>query len=1072
MFGQTSILKLISMVFMTVIFVLVFSLAISWTLQEFNDFETDSKNIEDKYMEARKAGLRLETEEIIRFIAHKKNLEENEISELLQARTLDAYSIAMDIYRNNEGHVADDEIKQFIIARLKPMRFDNGLGYYFAVTGPNYRELLADRPELAGRALKKTSDVSAEALVRGMVGLSDGNDEGFIYYDAPKPNTSAPLTSKLAYMMHFQPYDWYIGTGVYLDDVQRDLQNQVLDWLFKVKPRTGTSTSIIRFDGTVLFHDHKQLIGQNILGRTEIQEQLLYRKILETRHDPDGKFSTYTFGISKKEEKYPKIAFAKPIEDWHWIIVEEMSTNELTSIINEKKAELKKNVFGHILRTALLVFIFIILVIFISNLLSRKIDREFKVFSLFFESAATNRNFIDKDNLNLLDFKRLADSANGMIQSLKTMEEASLQSREKIQKQSEFLKNIIEALTHPFYVVDCKTREIVLANSALKLDPGIEHPICYDITYGRPEPCDGQNYPCPIKMVTESKKPVVVEHCHTDADGQVRQIEIHAYPITGARGEVEKIIEYCLDVTDRKRVEEDLLHSELRYRSLFDSISDPIFIHGQDGLLKEINRSAGKILGYDRKELLGLNLMDLTAAGQAETMQKAFQNLKMPNTFSLKLSLLHRDGRRIPMEINSRLIMDRGEEAILSVARDISENKRAQEERAALEKHVRQAHKMEAIGTLAGGIAHDFNNILGAIIGFAELAQMKAAERGFEQDYFEMVLEASYRAKELVHQILSISRRTEQEKKPVMIGPIIKETLKLLRASIPTTVRIVQEINVIDAAIMADPTQVHQIIMNLGANASQAMAEKGGQLTVSLDEVEISPNDLRLKMGLIAGRYLRLTVNDTGMGIDPGVRDRIFDPYFTTKKAQEGTGLGLSIVHGIVKSYGGEIRVYSEPGMGSTFSLYLPALEDFKTDSESREELPLQRGNERILFIDDEQQLVRLGSETLKMLGYEVIAQISSLKALEIFRLTPEKFDLVITDLTMPEMTGLELAKKIKETRADIPIILCTGFSAKIASEKYTDAGISQVVMKPILTREISRIVRQELDKARSGQAG
>jgi nitrogen-specific signal transduction histidine kinase/CheY-like chemotaxis protein len=380
-----------------------------------------------------------------------------------------------------------------------------------------------------------------------------------------------------------------------------------------------------------------------------------------------------------------------------------------------------------------------------------------------------------------------------------------------------------------------------------------------------------------------------------------------------------------------------------------------------------------------------------------------------------------------------------------------------------LEKQLRQAQKMEAIGTLAGGIAHDFNNILTIIIGYAEILLDGVSEENPMRVDLEEVLKAGFRARGLVEQILTFSRQTDQERRPLQIAPIVKEALKLLRASIPKTIEIRENIATESGMILADPTQIHQVLMNLCTNSAHAMREKGGRLEVGLIDVHLDYETAAQYPDLGPGPYLRLTVSDTGHGMERTVRERIFDPFFTTKGPGEGTGLGLAMVYGIVKSHRGEITVYSEPGKGTTFHVFLPKVEVELIPS-TEPLLPLSQGKERILFVDDEEGVVQMGRKMLERLGYEVIISTDGREALEIFRSQPEQIDLVITDQTMPNITGAELAQELMRIRPDIPVILCSGFSELIDQEKAKAMGIREFVMKPIITRDIGETIRRVLE--------
>ncbi|MDO8722368.1 MAG: ATP-binding protein [Syntrophales bacterium] len=388
---------------------------------------------------------------------------------------------------------------------------------------------------------------------------------------------------------------------------------------------------------------------------------------------------------------------------------------------------------------------------------------------------------------------------------------------------------------------------------------------------------------------------------------------------------------------------------------------------------------------------------------------------------------------------------------------------RREAEKKQLEERLRHSQRMETIGTLAGGIAHDFNNILGIIMGYAQVALLTPPEKTDMPRYLREILKASARAADLVRQIITFSRQGNQERNPLLVKPIIEEALKMMRASLPAAIEIRHNFKPGLSPVLSDPTQIHQVLMNLCTNAGHAMQDGGGVIEVNLDEVEIDAGDPDLFADMQPGRYQILTVSDTGHGMDASVNERIFDPFFTTKGPGKGTGLGLSVVHGIVKSHGGKISCHSVPGKGTTFQVYFPTVEEEPSERpEQFDSIPL--GRERILFVDDEAALVDIGKQMLQSLGYHVVTRTSSIEALEAFRTQPDQFDLLITDNTMPNMTGVELAKNIKRIRPDMPVILCTGFSESVSEEKVKALGIAGFMMKPIIRKNLARVIRHALE--------
>ncbi|MFP4225758.1 MAG: ATP-binding protein, partial [Desulfobacterales bacterium] len=400
-------------------------------------------------------------------------------------------------------------------------------------------------------------------------------------------------------------------------------------------------------------------------------------------------------------------------------------------------------------------------------------------------------------------------------------------------------------------------------------------------------------------------------------------------------------------------------------------------------------------------------------------------------------------------------------ETLVSHFSVIINRQQTEEDRTQLEYALRQAQKLEAIGTLAGGIAHDFNNILSSILGYSELL-LEDAEKGtlLEQN-LSQIYAAGARAKDLVKQILTFSRQTESEVVPLNVKLLVKESMKLLWASLPKSIEIKQEIET-DTLVSGDPAQIHQIVMNLCTNAAQAM-DKNGVMTVGLKGVELDEAFVASHSGVEPGKYVALSVSDTGPGIDPEIIGKIFDPFFTTKSEEQGTGLGLSVVHGIVESHHGLIHVESQPGQGSEFIVYLPAAEFAPTQTEaSTHELP--KGSEKILFVDDEHSIAEMVGQQLTGLGYAVEVRTSSADALERFRQSPGDFDLLITDMAMPEMTGVDLIEEVRRVRPDMPAILCTGFSEQINEEMAEEMGISTFLLKPIIREEMAAAIRRAFD--------
>ncbi len=554
------------------------------------------------------------------------------------------------------------------------------------------------------------------------------------------------------------------------------------------------------------------------------------------------------------------------------------------------------------------------------------------------------------------------------------------------------------------------------------------------------------------------------------------------------------------EIGERKRAERALRITEEQFRRAIEDAPIPVVMYTDKGEVLTISNTWTELTGHTVSDMPTLD--DWLKLVYAEGANAVRDRLLLPfgrkqRTIDTELHIHTRDGesRYWSFNASSPGRLRDGRIFTVGMAQDITDRKLAEQfllnareelekrveertselqqaydqikkeigERERVEAQLRQAQKMEALGTLSGGIAHDFNNMLAAIIGFTELVVGHTPKGSRDERRLARIMEAAIRGRELVRQLLTFSRKTEQEKKPLPVSGIVKETVKLIRATTPATISI--RVNVLSesALILGDPTQIQQVLMNLCTNATYAMREKGGNLDIEVSELSVSPSNGD-PHGIAPGQYVKLSVRDTGIGISADIMEKIFDPFFTTKKFGEGTGLGLSVVHGIAKQHDGHIMVESEPSRGSTFTVYFPQITgELEASAVGHDEIPT--GSERILFVDDEEALVEMGEDILAELGYEVASRMNGREALALFRTDPSRFDLVITDQTMPEMTGIDLAREIFSLRPNMPIIMCTGFSYLVDADRALAAGIKAFAMKPLTKREIARTIRNVLDE-------
>ncbi len=508
-----------------------------------------------------------------------------------------------------------------------------------------------------------------------------------------------------------------------------------------------------------------------------------------------------------------------------------------------------------------------------------------------------------------------------------------------------------------------------------------------------------------------------------------------------------------------------ILESQRMFRAVFNADAVGTSIVDRSGTYQMVNDKWTEITGYSMSDLSEHTNLSITHPEDRKMMEAFLQGVYDGSRLSGRLEkrIIRKDGVTLWVDNTMAIIEEDNDfRYIVGMLVDNTDRKKAEEERRQLESKLQHAFKMEAVGSLAGGIAHDFNNILAAILGYTDLAKDDTDKNSQVAGYLDQIMLAGNRAKDLVRQILTFSRQSDTGRTTFKLEKVIEEAIKMLRPSIPTSIEIHQEIDSDIGYIFANPSKLHQVLINLCTNSFQSMEEEGGMIEISLKKKSLSAEDLRHIPGVKAGSFACLIVKDSGPGIPPQVREKIFDPYFTTKDFGKGTGMGLSIVHGIVSNYGGFITLDEKTDKGATFLVFLPIVEK-DVDQSQMESSVIPTGEESILFVDDEEVIVNMGKSMLEKLGYTVTASTSSREALDLFKQDPEKFDLVITDQTMPGMTGAELSVRLLEIRPDIPIIMCSGYSSVISEEKAMAIGVKKFALKPLTKKDLTRLVRTVL---------
>ena len=631
-------------------------------------------------------------------------------------------------------------------------------------------------------------------------------------------------------------------------------------------------------------------------------------------------------------------------------------------------------------------------------------------------------------------------------------------TEETMRKSEEKYRSLVESTEDSIYLLD-KDGTYLFMNEKHLSRLGLPADKVIGKTYGEFHPLgDTKEFLEKIEKIFETGQTTQHEHRSFRDD---RYFLRTLSPVKDPGGNTTSVTVVSKDITDRARSEEALKESEEKYRTVLEANPDPLVVYGMEGRVIYLNPAFTRVFHWSLEELIGKKMDNFVPEENwPETRMMISKVTVSGEDFSgFETRRYTRDGNTLDVSISGSFYRDREGNVAASVInlRDITEQKK-------MATQLQQSQKMEAVGTLAGGIAHDFNNILAVILGNAELAIDDVPKGNLAAECLEEIRLASIRAKEMIQQLLSFSRKTDEENKPLNMVPVIKASMKMLRTAIPSSVEFNQHISDEPCNIMGNASQINQIVMNLVTNAFHAMYEEEGLLEVTLEKIILQEEKPCFDWILAPGAYVRLKARDTGKGIDQQILGRIFEPYYTTKDVGKGTGMGLSVVHGIVKRHDGGIRVESEFGKGTVFEIYFPALVEM-IEEEKELDGEIKGGSERILFVDDEASIVKLNHQRLESLGYRVKSTTRPLEALEWFRADPDQFDVIITDMTMPKMVGDKLTKEILAIRPDMPVIICTGYSERISADNAEALGARKYIEKPIEIRELAASLREVLEE-------
>ncbi len=1010
------------------------------------------------------------------FIPQQKKQLLDQKKETIHQLTNSAISLLSELYsRAQQGEISVEQAKSEAINQIRNLRYGpEGKDYFWINDMHPFMVMHPYRPDMEGKDLTLFKDPAGNYPFVAMVETVMNNQGGFVNYYWQWKDVPQNVFSKISFVKGFTPWGWIVGTGIYVDDIEREiglitknllqiftgilifiifLSVYISKQVFKVEQRRRsaekkkeleelrlkkllelsqmTEKSVRRMTGFAL-EEAIHLTGSDIgflafLNETETQL---------TMH-------TWSKQTMKDCEVEDKILIYNVTDTGLWA---EAARSRKTVIINDYEnfdsSQKKGYPKGHVR---------------ISRVLNVPIFDGEKMVAL---AGVGNK----KENYDESDVRQLKLMMDGMwkIIQRKNAEEDLRRSEERYRLIADNATDtiwIMQISDFTFSYVSPSVKYLLGYNSDQFVKLGLEHVLSKrSIQEVRSAISKELEFESQNKNSLPRNRALEIEMIKQD--GSTIWAEVTARFLVDDGGTPDRVLGITRDITQRRELEKRLkqINTDLSLAQQISGIGN-WSVDPESGVqtwseeLYEIHERDPKLGPYSYDELKTLYPGKWSGILDSAT-QEAISN-GTPYNIELKLTLP--SGNIKWVNSICEPVFEQGAYSLHGTVQDITERKN-------LESRIQQVQKMEALGTLAGGIAHDFNNILSSIIGFAELAKLDLHEDEEAKNNLDQVLTAGLRARDLVKHILTFSRKADAQKTMMQIVPLIKECLKFLKASISPNIELRYSFERTDIMVLSDPTQLHQILMNLFTNAAYAMKEKGGILDVKLDSIHILKNDMFQMKKLVPGKYIHLVISDTGSGIPKDLTEKIFEPFFTTKGRGEGTGMGLSTVYGIIKEMKGDISVYSEEGAGSTFRILIPEVISGTQVETDHEQIQLITGKGKILLVDDEMSIIDWTSQVLLKLGYEVITACNGIDAVDQFLKSPSSYDLVLSDLAMPEISGIDLSKRIRMERPDIPIILCTGFSDGLTSDIIQNYGISSMIMKPLIASELSQAISTALD--------
>jgi PAS domain S-box-containing protein len=921
--NKPNLSRRIMIFFLLTAFFSISLLGFFWIQSEYSAFRTESESMRVRYLNAHKDLLKTEVNTALSYIEYQKARVEPRLKQSIQGRVNEAYAIALNIFNLYREKRTPAEIQEMVKDALRPIRFNEDRGYYFAFNLQGIETLFADRPEMEGKDMLPIQGAQDEYVVRDMLDIVKSQKEGFYQYTWTKPNKEGHF-SKIAFVKMFEPFGWVLGTGEYLDDVEGDIQEEVIEFIEKIRFGRDGYVFVGQWDGVSLTRPAK---GRNMWDVTDSLGTKIVQEMIRLAKEGSG-YLEYVMPKLDDKRPAPKLSYTVGIPEWKWYVGTGIYIDEIETAIAQRKKEVDKRIIGNLVKIAWVLGGIIGSVCLAAFYVLRKARKNLDAFTVFFKRASFELDEINPDEMNYAELQNLAHSANDMVKARK-------RAGQELARAHEVLKTILER--SPFGVVLIgRDRKVRWANRYICTLAGVENATVF---YGK----ECGEYLCPTEQ--------------------------NACPIL-----------------DRQQV-------------------------------------------IDNSERI----------------------------------LRRKDGLEIPILKTVMEIEMNGEQVLLETFVDITERKVAEKERERLQMQLIQAQKMEAVGQLAGGVAHDFNNMLGVIIGYSELIlEQVDPTQQFHAELME-IQKAAHRSADLTRQLLTFARKQTVAPQVLDLNQTVEGMLNMLRRLIGENINLIWMPGNGLWLIKMDPSQIDQILANLCVNARDAIAGVG-KITVETENTPLSEDYCVTHAGSLPGEYVRISVSDTGNGMDTETLAHIFEPFFTTKGVGEGTGLGLATVYGAVKQNNGFINASSEPGRGTTFTIYIPRYRDNVLPAArtvAGDNIP--SGTETILLVEDEPMILKMTTQMLVGQGYHVLGASSPWEAIRLAKENIGSIDLLMTDVIMPEMNGRDLVKQLFSISPNIKCLFMSGYTASvIAHHGVLDEGV-HFIQKPFSMSDLGEKLREAL---------